>query len=243
MAICAPCMLPGIKTALVGLTGAVGLSRTTDIIKKKKSRRKTKRKTKKKTKKKTRRKTFKKKTRRKTFKKKKTKQQKGGSNMTITDNEYANFSENVFDDYLKEKIQDQKDCKKKMIEGMEIRKEKNQPYNGNEVARIIADCDYDEDYCYLCDRFLKESKDAPKLSNPLPPLIKYLPPPVPIAARKLSKKELPSNRSMVVTAALNRIDTKKLRAQRRAQHLNEILFKKRLRKERNKILKKSRSEP
>ena len=48
---------------------------------------------------------------------------------------------------------------------------------------------------------------------------------------------------MVVTAALNRIDTKKLRAQRRAQHLNEILFKKRLRKERNKILKKSRSEP
>ena len=49
-----------------------------------------------------------------------------------------------------DKIQDQKDCKKKMIEGMEIRKEKNQPYNGNEVARIIADCDYDEDYCYLC---------------------------------------------------------------------------------------------
>ena len=243
MAICAPCMLPGIKTALVGLTGAVGLSRTTDIIKKKKPRRKTKRKTKKKTKKKTRRKTFKKKTRRKTFKKKKTKQQKGGSNMTITDNEYANFSKNVFDDYLKEKIQNQKDFKKKMIEGMEIRKEKNQPYNGNEVARIIADCDYNEDYCYLCDRFLKESKDAPKLSNPLPPLIKYLPPPVPIAARKLSKKELPSNRNMIVTAALNRIDTKKLRAQRRAQHLNEILLKKKLRKERNKILKKSRSEP
>ena len=48
---------------------------------------------------------------------------------------------------------------------------------------------------------------------------------------------------MVVTAALNRIDRKKLRAQRRAQHLNEILLKKKLRKERNKILKKSRSEP
>ena len=239
MVVCAPCLLPVVKAGAVGLTGVVSLSRTTDnIIKKKKTRRKTKKKTRKKTKKKT-----KKKTRRKTFKKKKTKQQKGGSNMTITDNEYANFSNNEFNDYLKEKIQNQKDCKKKMIEGMEIRKEKNQPYNGNEVARIIADCDYDEDYCYLCDRFLKESQDAPKLNNPPPPLIKYLPPPVPIAARKLSKKELPSNRSMVVTAALNRIDTKKLRAQRRAQHLNEILFKKRLRKERNKILKKSRSEP
>ena len=120
--------------------------------------------------------------------------------------------------------------------------------NIDSIIEIPLNCEIKNEYDFekniiRCDRFLKESKDAPKLSNPLPPLIKYLPPPVPIAARKLSKKALPSNRSMVVTAALNRIDTKKLRAQRRAQHLNEILLKKKLRKERNKILKKSRSEP
>ena len=72
--------------------------------------------------------------------------------------------------------------------------------------------------------------------------IKYLPPPVPLAARKLNmNKKLSSRKSMLVTAAKNRTKAKKLKKRRRSKYLREALDRRKKRKSHKRKLRKTRS--
>tara|TARA_B100000686_G_scaffold354075_1_gene462519 strand:- start:938 stop:1834 length:897 start_codon:yes stop_codon:yes gene_type:complete len=229
MVVCAPCLLPVVKAGAVGLTSMVGYSKVRDRQLSKKLRRK----------KKTRRK--KKNTRRKKKKTKKVKSQRGGSGMTETLDEYYRDSNEVFTNYLKEQLQNKKECEKKLGLGVQIRSDKNQPVDENEVIHILNGCKYYE-RCQPCDTYLKESEEAPTLSSPPQSRIKYLPPPVPIAARRLSMKNSIDPRiSMLMTAVGNRTKAKKLQNRRRSKHLREAMDRRRKRTDHIRKLRRTRS--
>ena len=227
MVICTPCLLPVVKAGAVGLTGALTYSKVRDRKISKKAKKKNKRK-----KEKT--------ARRKKKKSKKARSQSGGSGMTETLDEFGRDSNDAFKIHLKEQLQNKKECKKKLGLGVQIRSKKNQPVDENEVTHILNGCKY-YDRCQPCDTYLKESKEAPTLSSPPPSRIKYLPPPVPIAARQLSMKKSNPRRSMLMTAMRNRTKTKKLRNRRRSKHLREAMNRKRKRKSHNRKLRRTRS--
>ena len=228
MVICTPCLLPVVKAGAVGLTSALTYSKVRDRQLTKKAKKKNKRK-----KEKTARRGKKKTT--------KVKSQRGGSGMTETLDEFGRDSNDAFKIYLKEQLQNKKGCEKKLGLGVQIRSDKNQPVDENEVTHILNGCKY-YDRCQPCDTYLKESKEAPTLSSPSPSRIKYLPPPVPIAARQLSMKDnLNPSRSMLMTALRNRTKAKKLQKRRRSKHLREAMDRRRKRMGHRRKLRRTRS--
>ena len=228
MVVCAPCLLPVVKAGAVGLTSALTYSKVRDRKISKKAEKKNTRKKEKIT-------------RRKKKKTKKVKSQRGGSGMTETLKEYENDSNDEFTKYLTEQLQNKKDCEEKLISAARIRLRKNQPVNDLEWSNILDGCKY-YDRCQLCDEYLKESKEAPTLSTPPPSSIKYLPPPVPIAARQLSMKDnIQPSRSMLMTAMRNRTKAKKLQKGRRSKHLREAMDRRRKRISHRRKLRRTRS--
>tara|TARA_B100000405_G_scaffold183722_1_gene128528 strand:- start:653 stop:1381 length:729 start_codon:yes stop_codon:yes gene_type:complete len=228
MVICTPCLLPVVKAGAVGLTSALTYSKVRDRQLTKKAKKKNTRKKEKNT-------------RRKKKKTKKVRSQSGGSGMTETLKEYENDSNDEFTKYLTEQLQNKKDCEEKLISAARIRLRKNQPVNYLDWSNILYGCKY-YDRCQPCDEYLKESKEAPTLSSPPPSSIKYLPPPVPIAARKLSMKDnLNPSRSMLVTAMRNRTKAKKLQKRRRSKHLREAMDRRRKRSSHRRKLRRTRS--
>ena len=235
MVVCTPCLLPVVKAGAVGLTGVVGYSKVRDRKLTKKVGRKKKRNTRKK-RKTTRRKTARRKTKKKGL-------QRGGSGMVETDGDYEKWLSDLTRQDSDEQNELQELCEHYLSEGILISKRKNLPYNVKDLIYIKNMCDKDKSTCYKCKTFMEGADLMPtqEKDESIVPM-KYLPPPVPLAARKLNMdKKLSSRNSMLVTAAKNRTKAKKLKKRRRSKHLREALDRRKKRKSHKRRLRKTRS--
>ena len=229
MVVCAPCLLPVVKAGAVGLTGVVGYSKVRDKKLTKKVDRKKKRKT-------ARRKTARRKTKKKGS-------QRGGSGMVETDGDYEKWLSDLTRQDSDEQNELQELCDHYLSEGILISKRKNLPYNVKDLIYIKNMCDKDKSTCHKCKTFMEGADLMPtqEKDESIVPM-KYLPPPVPLAARKLNMdKKLSSRNSMLLTAAKNRTKAKKLKKRRRSKYLREALDRREKRKSRKRNLRKTRS--
>ena len=234
MVVCTPCLLPVVKAGAVGLTGVVGYSKVRDKKLTKKVDRKKKRKT-------ARRKTARRKTARRKTKKKGS--QRGGSGMVESDGDYEKWLSDLTRQDSDEQNELQELCDHYLSEGILISKRKNLPYNVKDLIYIKNMCNKDKSTCYKCKTFMEGADLMPtqEKDESIVPM-KYLPPPVPLAARKLNMdKKLSSRNSMLLTAAKNRTKAKKLKKRRRSKYLREALDRREKRKRRKRNLRKTRS--
>tara|TARA_B100001094_G_C18002513_1_gene705933 strand:+ start:186 stop:917 length:732 start_codon:yes stop_codon:yes gene_type:complete len=229
MVICTPCLLPVVKAGAVGLTGAFTYSNVRDRTIKKQKKKKTSRLKKKKTNGK--------------MKKKDTSSQSGGSGMTDTAGDYERWLSDLSRQDSDEYGELQGLCDHHLSEGIKISKRKNIPYNVDDIIYIKEMCDKDKTTCHKCRDFMEKADLMPtqEKDESIAPM-KYLPPPVPLAARQLNMdKKLSARNSMMVTAAKNRTKAKKLKKRRRSKHLKEALDRRKKRKSRRRTLRRTRS--
>ena len=229
MVVCTPCLLPVVKAGAVGLTGVFAYSKVGDRkISKRKKKKNTRRK---------------KKTVRRKKKTKKARSQSGGSGMTDTAGDYERWLSDLSRQDSDEYTELQKLCEHHLSEGVKISKRKNLPYNVNDLVYIKNMCDKDKSTCHKCKHFMDvaDLMSTQEKDESIVPM-KYLPPPVPLAARQLNMdKKLSARNSMLVTAAKNRTKAKKLKRRRRSKHLREALNRRKKRKSQRRSLRRTRS--
>ena len=227
MVVCTPCLLPVVKAGAASLTGVFAYSKVRDRNIKRKKKKNTRRK-------------------KKTVRRKKTKKarsQSGGSGMTDTAGDYERWLSDLSRQDSDEYNELQANCEHHLSEGVKISKRKNLPYNVNDLVYIKNMCDKDKTTCHKCKHFmnvadLMSTQEEDKSIVPM----KYLPPPVPLAARKLNMdKKLSARNSMLLTAAKNRTKAKKLKKRRRSKHLREALNRRKKRKSQRRSLRRTRS--
>ena len=228
MVICTPCLLPVVKAGALGLTGVFTYSKVKDRTMKKQKKKKTSRLKKKKTNGKG---------------GKKDKSQSGGSGMTDTAGDYERWLSDLSRQDSDENNELQDLCEHHLSEGIKISKRKNIPYNVDDLVYIKGMCDKDKTTCHKCRDFMEGADLMPtqEKDESIAPM-KYLPPPVPLAARQLNMdKKLSARNSMMVTAAKNRTKAKKLKKRRRSKHLKEALDRRKKRKSQRRTLRRTRS--
>ena len=163
--------------------------------------------------------------------------------MTDTGGEYEDWISNLSRQDSDEYNELQENCEHHISEGVKISKRKNIPYNVNELVYIKDMCNKDKTTCHKCKHFMDVADLMPtqEKDESVKP-IKYLPPPVPLAARSLNmNKRISDRNSMLFTAASNRKRTKKLKRSRRSKHLREALNRKKKRNTKRKALRRTRS--
>ncbi len=229
MVVCTPCLLPVVKAGAASLTGVFAYSKVRDRNIKRKKKKNTRRKKKKKT------------VRRK--KTKKARSQSGGSGMTDTAGDYERWLSDLSRQDSDEYNELQANCEHHLSEGVKISKRKNLPYNVNDLVYIKNMCDKDKTTCHKCKHFMNvaDLMSSQEEDESIVPM-KYLPPPVPLAARQLNMdKKLSARNSMLLTAAKNRTKAKKLKKRRRSKHLREALNRRKKRKSQRRSLRRTRS--
>lgn len=218
MIACTPCLLGPVKAGAAVLAGALGFSKLRKLSKKKKTQRRGRKRTNKKI----------------TSKK----GQKGGAEMTQEEyDEMMDYNDRLFKQYSNEERELQRDCRKHLREGINVYQKKNifDKYKAKESNVIKENCDKDRSNCRQCIYF-KNNAYAAKGKPPPPPLASQ-----PFSWKPKRRSQLGESRSMRFRAADNTSFVKKLKAEKRSQHLRDTLDRRRHRRNKIRNLRKTRS--
>lgn len=170
-------------------------------------------------------------------KKKNTKKQKGGSGMMETYDEMEEYNDGLFRQYSNDERELQKSCRYHLREGINEYKRKNifDKDKAYESFLIKNNCDENKSYCRPCIEFKEKAYAAKALPPPPPPESQ------PFSWKPKSRRQLGESRSMRFRAADNTSFVKKLKAEKRSQHLRDTLDRSKHRRNKIRNLRKTRS--